>query len=63
MPGSIMPSYPFLFEAKTKADDDDAVVNLPPGQAPAGLVIVAQPQAVDLVKYLLSLNRSYPAID
>jgi hypothetical protein len=25
-------------------------------------VVVASPQAVDLVKYLQSLNRSYPAI-
>ncbi len=62
MPGSIMPSYPFLFEAKAKADRDDVVVNLPPGYAPAGQVVVARPQAVDLVKYLQSLNRSYPVI-
>ena len=64
MPGSIMPSYPFLFEAKAKAkaDKDDVVVNLPQGYAPAGQVVVARPQAVDLVKYLQSLNRSYPAI-
>lgn len=63
MPGSIMPSYPFLFEAKLEADRDDVVVNLPPGQAPVGQVVVARPEAVDLVNYLLSLNRSYPAID
>lgn len=62
MPGSIMPSYPFLFEAKSKADKDDVLVNLPEGYAPAGKVVVARPEAVDLVKYLLSLNRSYPAI-
>jgi len=62
MPGSIMPSYPFLFEAKAKADSGDVAVNLPPGYAPAGQVVVARPQAVDLVKYLQSLNRSYPVI-
>lgn len=62
MPGSIMPSYPFLFEAKAKADKDDVLVNLPQGTAPAGQVVVASPQAVDLVKYLQSLNRSYPAV-
>ena len=62
MPGSIMPSYPFLFEAKAKADKDDVLVNLPQGTAPAGQVVVASPQAVDLVKYLQSLNRRYPAI-
>ncbi|MBX9610875.1 MAG: cbb3-type cytochrome c oxidase subunit II [Burkholderiales bacterium] len=63
MPGSIMPSYPFLFEAKAKADKDDVIVHLPSGHAPAALVIVARPPAVDLVKYLQSLDRSYPAID
>lgn len=65
VPGSIMPSYPFLFEAKAKAkaDKDDVLVSLPPAYAPAGQVLVARPQAVDLVKYLQSLNRSYPAVD
>ena len=62
MPGSIMPSYPFLFEAKAKAEAGDVVVNLPPGHAPAGKEIVARPQAVDLVRYLQSLDRSYRAI-
>ncbi len=62
MAGSIMPSYPFLFEAKAKADKDDVVVNLPQGYTPAGRVVVARPPALDLVKYLQSLNRSYPAI-
>ena len=57
-----MPSYPFLFETKAKAGNDDVVVSLLPGQAPAGQVVVARPQAVDLVKYLQSLDRSYPAI-
>ena len=42
MPGSIMPSYPFLFEAKAKADKDDVLVNLPQGTAPAGQVVVAR---------------------
>jgi len=63
VPGSIMPAFPFLFEAKAKAETDDVVVTLPPGYAPAGKVVVARPEAVDLVKYLLSLNRSFPAID
>ncbi|MEW6704081.1 MAG: cbb3-type cytochrome c oxidase subunit II [Pseudomonadota bacterium] len=62
VPGSIMPSYPFLFETKAKADQGDVVVTLPPGQAPAGRVVVARPQAVDLVTYLRSLDRSYPAV-
>lgn len=62
MPGSIMPSYPFLFETKPKADKDDVLVKLPQGYAPTGQVVVARPQAVDLVKYLQSLDRSYPAV-
>ena len=62
VPGSIMPAFPFMFEAKAKADSDDVVVTLPPGYAPANMVVVARPEAIDLVKYLLSLNRSFPAI-
>jgi len=60
VPGSIMPSYPYLFETKTRADPDDVVVSLPAGHAPAGAVVVARPTAEDLVAYLLSLDRSYP---
>lgn len=62
VPGSIMPSYPYLFEVKVKAEKDDVVVNLPQPHAPFGKVVVARPQAVDLVKYLQSLDRSYPVI-
>lgn len=62
VPGSIMPSYPFLFELKTQAAKDDTVVNLPAGLVPADKVVVARPEAVDLVKYLRSLDRSYPVV-
>ncbi len=62
VPGSIMPSYPFLFEAKAQADKGDVVVNLPALAAPAGRVVVARPEAVDLVRYLQSLDRSYPVL-
>lgn len=62
VPGSIMPSFPFLFETKAKADPDELVVNLPPGLVPSGQVVVARPQAVDLVKYLQSLKRDYPVV-
>ena len=61
-PGSNMPSYPFLFEAKDKAEKGEVVVNLPGGYAPMGKVVIARPEAEDLVKYLLSLDRSYPII-
>lgn len=62
VPGSIMPSYPFLFELKAKAEKGDVVVNLPAGVAPAGQIVVARPEAEDLVSYLLSLDRSYPVL-
>lgn len=60
--GSTMPSYPFLFEVKDKAEKGEVVVSLPLGTAPEHKVVVAKPEAEDLVKYLLSLNRSYPAV-
>lgn len=62
MPGSIMPGYPYLFESKPKAEPGEVVVNLPPTHAPPGQVVVARPEALDLVKYLQSLDRSYPVL-
>ena len=62
VPGSIMPSYPYLFEAKTAAEPDDEVVKLPPGLVPSGKVVVARPDALDLVKYLQGLNHTYPVL-
>ncbi|MBI5258168.1 MAG: cbb3-type cytochrome c oxidase subunit II [Burkholderiales bacterium] len=62
VPGSIMPSYPFLFDTKAQAEAGDVVLQLPPGHAPAGQVVVARPEALDLVKYLQSLDRSYPVL-
>ena len=56
-----MPSYPYLFELKAKADQGEIEVKLPPGAAPAGQVVVARPDAIDLVRYLQALDRSYPA--
>ena len=62
-PGSIMPAYPFLFEVRDEAEAGETVVVLPPDFAPEGKVVVARPEALDLVSYLKSLNRSYPAVD
>ena len=50
VPGSIMPSYPYLFELKDKAQEGDVVVQLPPSHAPKGQVLVALPDAVELVR-------------
>lgn len=62
VPGSIMPAYPYLFETKAAAEPGDEVVKLPPGQGPAGKVVVARPEALDLVKYLQGLNHTYPVL-
>jgi len=62
-PGSIMPPYPYLFEVRQgAARPGETVVNLPPAFAKAGEVVVAKPQALALVAYLLSLDRTYPAL-
>lgn len=62
-PGSIMPSYPFLFELKAKADPGDRVLNLPPLFEPPGKVVVATQAALDLVTYLQGLDHTYPVLD
>lgn len=59
-PGSIMPAYPYLFEVKDEIQEGDREVHLPSGWAPEGKVVVAKPEALDLVAYLLALDRTYP---
>jgi cytochrome c oxidase cbb3-type subunit 2 len=62
-PGSIMPPYPYLFEVRQgAAQAGEAVVNLPPSFAKQGEVVIAKPEALALVAYLLSLDRTYPAL-
>ncbi|SHF34634.1 cytochrome c oxidase cbb3-type subunit 2 [Modicisalibacter ilicicola DSM 19980] len=61
VPQSIMPAFPFLFEAKEQAAQGDVVVKVPARHRPEGKVIVARQEALDLVDYLLSLDRTYPA--
>ena len=53
----------FLFEIRDKAEAGETVVTLPPGFAPEGKVVVARPEALELVSYLKSLDRSYPAVE
>lgn len=60
VPWSIMPSYPFLFRIKERADPGDTVVELPDGHAPPGKVVVATDDALALTAYLLSLKRTFP---
>jgi cytochrome c oxidase cbb3-type subunit II len=61
-PGSIMPAYPYLFRVKLAADEGEQIVVLPPGAAPSGKVVVASPDALDLVKYLQALDHTYPVL-
>src|SRR5712672_3308860 len=55
VPGSIMPSFSYLFEVKPKAEPGDRVVAVPRQFVPTGGVVVAKPAALDLAGYLLSL--------
>ena len=55
---SIMPAYPFLFERKKEAAPGDVVVRLAPQFQPGSEVVVAKQEALDLVAYLQSLNRT-----
>ncbi|KJK22660.1 cytochrome C oxidase [Burkholderiaceae bacterium 16] len=59
---SIMPSYPYLFDVKAAADPGEHVVTLPAGAAPVGKVVVATPEALDLVAYLKALDHTYAAL-
>ena len=62
-PGSIMPAYPYLFEVRQgTAQPGEVVVNLPPAFAKPGQVVIAKPEAMALVDYLISLDRTYPAL-
>ncbi len=61
-PGSIMPSYPYLFEVKNSAATGDKVIALPSEFLPPQGVVVAKPEALDLVAYLLGLDHTYPAL-
>jgi len=59
---SNMPAFPFLFDEKRPADvrPTDRVVKIPGPRAPGGVVVVARPEALSLVDYLISLKRTYP---
>ena len=62
-PGSIMPSYPFLFETRQgAARPGETVLKLPPAWDRPGQVVVAKPEALALVDYLIGLDHTYPAL-
>jgi len=56
--GSIMPAYKWLFVIKDRAAPGDVIVHVPPGYAPTGKVVVARPEALDLVAYLKELKQA-----
>lgn len=62
VPGSIMPAYPFLFDDVPRATllpgQRELVVASPHG-VPLDRALVATEDALDLVAYLKSLNRTY----
>lgn len=57
VPLSVMPSYPWYFEVKERAAEGETEVPVPEAYAPDGGVVVARPEALDLVAYLLSLRQ------
>jgi cytochrome c oxidase cbb3-type subunit 2 len=59
-PGSVMPSYPFLFRVESRPKTGEKKVTLPPEYSPTGGEVVATQEALDLVAYLLALNHTYP---
>ena len=63
---SIMPAYRYLFVEKDEKEaqqEGEQPLKLPSGHGPMlGKVIVPTPQALDLVKYLQSLNHTYPVL-
>ncbi len=59
-PGSVMPSYPFLFRVERRPSTGEKKVALPPQYSPSGGEVVATQEALDLVAYLLALNHTYP---
>jgi cytochrome c oxidase cbb3-type subunit 2 len=65
-PGSIMPSYPYLFNVKSAKEaeaEGEKPLTLPPAYGPnVGMVVVPSPDALDLVRYLLSLDHTYPVL-
>ena len=57
VPQSVMPAYRWYFDDKPQARPGDVVVPVPVARVPAGRVVVATPEALALVRYLLSLRQ------
>ncbi len=55
--GSVMPAYGWYFREKDAADAGDVVVPVPAAFAKKGKIVVATPEALELVAYLQSLKQ------
>lgn len=55
---SIMPAYPWLFEWKPEAADGETQVNVPDRFRKNAGVLIAKPEALQLVAYLQSLKQT-----
>lgn len=56
---SVMPAYPWLFEAKANPNENDMVVPVPPKFIKSGdTKIIATQEAMDLVAYLQTLKQT-----
>lgn len=60
VPWSTMPSYPFLFRVTDIVVEGMREVRLPAAYQPENGHVVATPKAMALVKYLLSMDHTYP---
>ncbi|MDT0634089.1 cbb3-type cytochrome c oxidase subunit II [Spectribacter hydrogenooxidans] len=59
IPDSTMPAFRFLFETTDVVLNQDREVNLPPDFRPEAGHVIATQDAMDLVQYLLELDRTY----
>jgi len=55
---SVMPGYPWFFELKEEQNEGEITVPVSEEFRPAGKVVIATQQAIDLVRYLQSLKQA-----
>lgn len=55
--GSVMPGYPWYFETKKQANEEDTLVPVPEMFKPKGMQVVASDDAKAIVAYIQSLKQ------
>ena len=55
---SVMPAYPWLFEAKPEAANGEIAISIPDPFKTSDGVVIAKPEALQLVAYLQSLKQT-----